>query len=80
MTHENVFYKICVDFLKNNSYSQPTDDGVKQVENVVNDDYCCWPDTADCQEQLTLSCENLDSSYDLVPPYGSFMSLLNGYY
>lgn len=83
MTHENVFYKICLDFLKNNSYAQPSEaseDNLKQRDRILDDDYSSWQDVAGSQDQLTLSCENLDSSYDLTLPCCSFMSLLNGYY
>ena len=79
MTHENIFYKICMDFLKNNSYPQQAEDNPKQPNSSL-EDYSCWQDVTEFQEPLTLSCENLDSSYDLTAPCGSFMSFLNGYY
>ena len=78
VTYENIFYKICMDFLKNNSVPRQTEEKGNAVEKA-EEQFSIWEATPEVQNDIGLNYESFASVDDLTPPYGSFMSLLNSY-
>ena len=76
MTHENIFTKICIDLLRNNSYLPPTEESTASA----NDSFSFWQDEAQYNSPVTSSCENLDVPCDYITSYRSFVSFLDGLY
>lgn len=77
LTHQNIFNKICMDFLKNNSTSDVTQDERSEPEGEAFDPY--WQESSEVPHMMSLSCEHLGAIDDLSPPFGSFLALLSSY-
>ena len=77
ITHQNIFYKICMDFLKNTSTSNVTQDERNEPEAEAFDSY--WQRNSEMPDMMSLSCDNFGTIDDLSPPFGSFSALLASY-